>query len=104
MPKILIVDDKSTNREYLAGLLRYYKESALLEARDGEEALKLARRENPDLIISDILMPTMDGCELVRQLRADERLAATPVIFFTAQYHQREAQALALSCGVRRIL
>ena len=60
--------------------------------------------ERPDLVIADILMPTMDGYEFVRQLRADPAVAATPVIFLTAHYHEREAQSLARACGVSRVL
>src|SRR6185295_19198274 len=73
-------------------------------AADGLEALALARRERPDLVIADILMPTMDGYEFVRQLRADPAIAQIPVIFYTAYYHEQEAQALAQSCGVAHIL
>src|SRR6185295_4893924 len=73
-------------------------------AADGLEALALARRERPDLVIADILMPTMDGYELVRQLRADPAIAQIPVIFYTAYYHEQEAQALAQACGVAHIL
>ena len=57
------------------------------------------RVERPDLVISDILMPTMDGYEFVRQLRADLRIAATKVVFTTATYHVREALALAAACA-----
>src|SRR6202023_3469964 len=77
---------------------------ALLEAADGAEALTTARAERPDMVIADILMPTMDGYEFVRQLRKDSALAATPVIFCTAHYHEREARALANACGVSHVL
>ena len=103
MATILIVDDRPTNREYLATLLRYGGHG-LLEAADGAEALAVARTEHPDLIIADILMPTMDGYELVRQLRGDPAVGQTPVIFYTAHYHEREAQALARTCGVFNVL
>jgi PAS domain S-box-containing protein len=84
-------------------LLRY-RQHHLLEAADGLEALQLARAEHPDLIISDILMPTMDGYEFVRQLRADSVIGQTPVVFCTAHYLNREASALAKSCGVACII
>src|SRR6266446_5589635 len=74
---ILIVDDRPANREYLVTLLGYGGHR-LLEAADGAEALALARAERPDLVIADILMPTMDGYELVRQIRADSVIATTP--------------------------
>lgn len=57
--------------------------------------MTLARSEHPDLIISDILMPTMDGYEFVQQLRGDRAIARTPVIFSTANFLGREATALA---------
>jgi signal transduction histidine kinase/CheY-like chemotaxis protein len=103
MATILVVDDRPTNREVLVTLLGY-KGYHLLEAADGAEALERARIERPDLIISDILMPTMDGYEFVRQLRAEPDLAQTPIIFYTAHYHEQEAQALAQACGVNHIL
>src|ERR1700720_1663360 len=100
---ILIIDDQPTDREYLVTLLRYGGHR-LLEAGDGAEGLATARAEHPDLVIADILMPTMDGYEFVRQLRADPAVAATPVIFYTAHYHEREARALAGACGVAHVL
>lgn len=103
MATILIVDDSLTNRQYLA-LLLGETGHRLLEAADGGEALAAARAEPPDLIIADILMPTMDGYELVRQLREDPALAATPVVFCTAHYHEREARVLARACGVLHVL
>jgi PAS domain S-box-containing protein len=103
MPKILIVDDRLLNRQLLVKLLSSHHHLAQ-EASDGAEALQLARLERPDLIISDVLMPTMDGYEFVRQLRADPIIGQTPVIFITGQYLSREARALAESCGVSSII
>jgi two-component system cell cycle sensor histidine kinase/response regulator CckA len=73
---ILVVDDCATNREFLVKLLGY-QQHRLLEASDGAEALMQVRAHRPDLVITDILMPTMDGYEFVRQLRADPAIAAT---------------------------
>ncbi len=103
MAKILIVDDYAANREFLVTLLAY-KGHDLLEANDGAEALARARSTLPDLIITDILMPTMDGYEFIRQLRMDSAIANTAVIFCTADYHEREAHRLAKSCGVTNLL
>ena len=103
MVTILVVDDHPTNRNFLVTLLGY-QGYRMLEAADGAEALEMVRTVHPDLIISDILMPTMDGYEFVRRLRADTELAETPVIFSTAHYLDREAQALAQKCGVLYIL
>ncbi len=103
MATILIVDDHPTNREFLTTLLGY-NGHRLLEAADGAEALRLAHAERPDLVISDILMPTMDGYEFVRGLRADATVAGTPVIFFTAHYLERETRRLAQKCGITTVL
>src|SRR5713226_7494977 len=103
MATILVVDDRPANRELLTTLLGY-KGHRLLEAGDGKEGLALALDQPPDLLISDILMPSMDGFEFVRQLRAASATATIPVIFATAQYHNREAEALAQAVGVVQIL
>ena len=103
MATILIVDDRPANCEFMVSLLGYAQHRLLL-ASDGAEALALARAERPDLVIADILMPTMDGYELVRQLRADPRILQTRVIFWTARYHEQEAKALARDCGVSAVI
>ena len=103
MATILVVDDLSANREVLVALLRY-KGHRLLEAENGQQGLAVVRAEHPDLVITDVLMPVMDGYELVRQLRLDPATRATRVVFYTAHYGEREARALALSSGVSDVL
>src|ERR1700730_2084310 len=103
MVRILVVDDRRPNRELLSTVLGY-KGYDILEAQDGAEAIAIARAERPDLVISDILLPTMDGDEFVRQLRADPSTAETPVIFSTAHYLDQEATALAKACGVTQTI
>ncbi len=103
MAKLLIVDDRAVNRHFLTTLLGYSGHE-LLEAADGTEALAKVQAERPDLVIADILMPTMDGYEFVRQLRMDPAVAPTPVIFYTAAYHEHEAAALAKACGVHHLI
>ena len=103
MATILIVDDRPSNRAYLLALLGFTAHR-LLEADDGATALELVRAHRPDLIITDILMPKMDGYEFVQRLRADRDLAATRVIFYSAVYAERETLAMARSCGVERVL
>ncbi|HEX8605375.1 MAG TPA: PAS domain S-box protein, partial [Pseudoduganella sp.] len=103
MPTILIVDDRPTNRDYLRTLLGFTSHT-VFEAMDGAQALELCHRHRPDLVITDILMPTMDGYEFVQHLRATPELAHTPVVFFSAVYSLPELQAMGDACGVRTVL
>ncbi|MGK5080395.1 EAL domain-containing protein [Janthinobacterium sp. HLX7-2] len=100
---ILIVDDHVLNREFLTALLGY-SGHRLLEAANGADALDVMRTERPDLIISDILMPNMDGYEFVMRVHEDAALADVPIIFYTATYREQEAIQLAQACGVRWVL
>jgi CheY-like chemotaxis protein len=101
--KILVVDDNATNRKQVVALLSY-DGHVTLEAHDGVDGLEMARAERPQLVIADILMPSMDGFSFVRQLRSDQELRGTPVIFHTAHHHEREARKLAEACHVSRVL
>ncbi|MGN6388738.1 MAG: EAL domain-containing protein [Burkholderiaceae bacterium] len=103
MATILIVDDHAINRQFLSTLLGYGGHR-LIEAAEGGQALQLVRAERPDLVITDILMPNMDGFEFVNRLRAEPPLEATPVIFYTASFRAREARTIAEACGVRWVL
>ncbi|RZA31385.1 MAG: response regulator, partial [Lysobacteraceae bacterium] len=103
MATILIVDDRPSNRAFLNALLGFTGHR-LLEAEDGAQALALTRAQRPDLVITDILMPVMDGYELVQQLRQDADLRGIRVIFFSAVYAERETQAMAARCGVATVL
>lgn len=103
MARILIVDDRPLNRTLLVTLLGYGGHD-LVEAGDGAEALEAVKAHLPDLIITDILMPTMDGVTLVQHLRADPRFKSVPVIFHTATYRLSEAKAMAQACGVQYVL
>jgi diguanylate cyclase (GGDEF)-like protein/PAS domain S-box-containing protein len=100
---ILVVDDRPINREFLTALLRYAGHR-VLQAADGVQALGLVRGETPNLIVSDILMPVMDGVELVKRLRSDPALDGIEVIFYTATYRLSEARSLADSCGVTTVI
>jgi PAS domain S-box-containing protein len=97
--KILIVDDDPQSRELYDSLLTPFGHQ-ILEARDGREGLEIARREKPDLIVSDILMPTMNGYEFVTAIRKTPPLKNVPVIFHSASFLDREARALGEACGV----
>jgi len=103
MATILIVDDRSTNRELLVTLLGYAGHR-LLEAAEGEQGLALARAEHPDLIITDIVMPKMDGYEFAHQVRADPSINNTQIIFYTSSYIVSETRRLAEACGVSIVI
>jgi signal transduction histidine kinase len=103
MALILIIEDRPIDREFLATVVRSSGHD-VVETSDGEEALRVLAETPVQLIISDILMPTIDGYELVRRLREQPALASTPVVFYTAAYHEREARALADECGVVDVL
>jgi len=103
MADILVVDDNRANREALASLLEVAGHH-VRKAPSAPKALETARAKPPDLVISDVLMPGMDGYVLARQLRADSRTAALPVIFYTAYFAGQDAQDLAQAHGVARVL
>jgi len=103
MATILLVDNNPTDRRLYITLLGNFGHR-LLEAGDGVQALELARQELPDLIITDILMPNMDGFTFVRRLRAEPLLMGVPVIFHTANYDVSEIHRLARASGIQHIL
>lgn len=100
---ILVVDDRSLNRDFLAMLLGYAGHR-VVEAANGAQALERVREVRPDLIVTDIAMPTMDGLEFVRRLRDDAAIAQIPVIFYTATFRLYEARKLAQSCGAASVI
>jgi DNA-binding response OmpR family regulator len=81
---ILIVEDDREIRDLLAHYLRKEGFQPMV-ARDGEEGLAKARADKPDLILLDILLPQMDGLELLRKIRADREIAGIPVAMLTAK-------------------
>lgn len=99
--KILVVDDDRSSLEYLTYLLQQsgYEVSAV---ENGAEALERARSDRPDLVISDILMPEMDGFQLAQKLRAKPGSSDIPVIFYSATYSDPEARRLASAAGLAR--
>ncbi len=99
MALILIVDDDLYSRQLYVSLLTPFGHQ-VIEASDGKEGLEQARARKPDLIISDILMPTMNGYEFVTSLRNIPALERIPVIFHSASFLDRETRTLGASCGV----
>jgi CheY-like chemotaxis protein len=89
---ILVCD----NEEPLRALIRATLDSGdyrLLEARDGDESLELARSARPDLILLDVMMPGRSGLEVLRELRSDPRFAETRVIMLTARAQAADREA-----------
>jgi PAS domain S-box-containing protein len=95
---VLIVDDNPQNLYLLRALLQGHG-YAVDEAHNGAEALTRARQAPPNLIISDLLMPVMDGYTLLRQWKADERLRTIPFVVYTATYTEPKDERLALDFG-----
>ena len=98
MSRTLIVDDNEENLYYLRALLEG-SGCTVETARHGAEALVKARQNPPDTIISDLLMPVMDGYTLLRHWKSDTRLNAIPFIVYTATYTEPQDEQLAISLG-----
>ena len=103
MAKILVVDDDPDTLQLFKSLLTPFGHQ-VMEAGDGREGLTHAQAEVPDIIISDILMPTMNGYEFVSSLRKVPALEKIPVIFHSASFLSREARSLGAACGVSLFL
>ncbi len=101
--KVLLVDDEDILRELLS---RLFKEKGFetVAVASGAEALEAARREPPSIIVSDIVMPDMDGFQLRRAMLADERLAGIPFVFYTGKFVDDQSRRLGEALGAVRFL
>ena len=100
---VLIVEDNPSHRK----LLRYTFEHhgcTVIEAMDGKEGLELASAHLPDIIVSDALMPVMDGFQLLRALKTDPATSGIPFVFYSATYSGRQETSLALTLGAEAFL
>ena len=95
---ILIVNDETDQLSLMGSLLRKAGYS-VLTAEDGVEGLSLARRELPDLVISDVSMPRMDGLEFCREIRADNELKTVPILLVSARQRDTESAVAGLKAG-----
>ncbi len=100
---ILVVEDIPNVQELLVVTLRF-KGYPVISAANGQEALDLIAKERPALVITDILMPKLDGYALVQKLRTDPHTRQIPVIFLSATYVTPEDKAFALSLGAVKFL
>ncbi len=102
MPLILIADDNSENR-YMLEVLLQRNGFETNTATNGREALEAARSRRPDLIVSDVLMPVMDGFALCKEWKADPDLRGVPFVFYSATYTEPKDIELGLSLGAERV-
>jgi CheY-like chemotaxis protein len=100
---LLVVEDIPDILRLLDATLKF-KGYRVVTARNGHEALEAIQRERPALIITDILMPKMDGFSLVHRLRINPETRDIPVIFLTATYVAPEDKVFALTIGVNRFI
>jgi DNA-binding response OmpR family regulator len=97
MARIIIIEDEPDLRELLVEELAYAGHDTL-EAGDGVEGLAIIQAEHPEVIIADIGMPLMDGCELRKRLQDCPRLGKTPFLFLTAlERHETEHRGVSVA-------
>ena len=92
MKKILVIEDEPEMRRNLATVLRL-EQFRPLPAEDGRIGIELAKKEKPDLILCDVMMPELDGYGVIAALRADQETAAIPFIFLTAKGEKPDIRA-----------
>jgi len=97
--KVLIVDDNSDDRKILRYNFEMHGYEAIFEGCNGKEGFELAKTHTPDLIVSDALMPVMDGFQFLRNVKKDENLKSIPFIFYSAVYTGNKDLELAESLG-----
>jgi two-component system phosphate regulon response regulator PhoB len=92
-PRLLVVEDEPALQKVLTVRLQI-EGFDVRAAGDGEEALAMIAEERPDLVLTDLMMPLMDGAELTRQIKGDPALKSIPVMVLTALKEQRERDHL----------
>jgi two-component system, OmpR family, phosphate regulon response regulator PhoB len=99
---VLLCDDEEVLRQLVRATLGN-GEYSIVEAADGDESLELARETHPNLIVLDMMMPGRSGLEVLRELRADPEISATPVIMLTARARESDREE-AVAAGADRYL
>ncbi|MDD2307270.1 MAG: PAS domain S-box protein [Prolixibacteraceae bacterium] len=100
MIKILAIDDNKDNLITLGAIIKdSFREAVFVNALSGKEGIEFATSENPDVILLDIIMPDLDGFEVCRRLKQDERTRDIPVIFLTAMKESKDVRIKALEVG-----
>jgi len=102
-PRLLLVEDSPVELEYLRTIFSGAGYE-VMSAGDGEQALVTMRHFPPDLVVTDLMMPKMNGFELIRRIRAEPAIAATRVIILSATFRDQEAHTLGDTLGVARFL
>jgi len=92
MKRILVIEDEPEMRRNIAALLRY-RNYEPIEAENGRKGVELARREKPDLILCDVMMPELDGYGVLQALQEDTTLALVPFIFLTAKGEKNDLRS-----------
>ena len=105
MKKIIVADDSALARMFLIKYINVagINDAQFLEAENGLEVLDIMKDTLPDLLISDLNMPEMDGVELVRRINASPKLSGTPIIIVTSAGNAAQREEL-MSLGVKAIL
>ncbi len=97
---VLAIDDYPQNLVALQALMNnFFPGVTFLKTTQGEEGIMLAEKNNPDIILLDVVMPGMDGFEVCRQLKSSEKLGGVPVVFLTAVKGDKESRIHALEAG-----
>jgi len=104
MKKVLIVDDNANDRKLLRYNLERHGCGTVIEAHDGQQGMELAQSNVPDLIISDAMMPHMDGFQFLRLIKTDERLKSIPFVFHSSVYTGLKDEELAFQLGAEAFI
>jgi two-component system cell cycle sensor histidine kinase/response regulator CckA len=103
MATVIVVEDSVPDQQFMATLLKYAGHEVMLCA-DGQAGLDLIKKVKPDLVITDLITPGIDGYELARAVRADPGTTSTPIILQTAHYLESEVRRIAALIGIQQVI